>query len=72
LDFNSRLLICLDLYQAISEERPYHPGRNHADTIKILYEMANAGKIDKDITKEIDKALAPFDCKDIPPPHGLN
>jgi len=70
LDFNSRLLVCLDLYQAISEERPYHSGRNHADTMKILFEMADMGKIDKDIVKDLDAALAPYDCKDMPPPDG--
>jgi HD-GYP domain-containing protein (c-di-GMP phosphodiesterase class II) len=70
LDFNSRLLICLDLYQAISEERPYHPGRNHADTMRIINEMADAGKIDKDITKDLDSALGPYDCQDMPPPNG--
>jgi HD-GYP domain-containing protein (c-di-GMP phosphodiesterase class II) len=70
LDFNSKLLACLDLYQAISEERPYHPGRNHADTMKLLYEMADTGKIDMDITKNLDIALAQFDGKDLPPPNG--
>ncbi len=68
LDFNSRLLACLDLYQAISEERPYHPGRNHADTMKILYEMADAGKIDADIVNDLNIVLAPYDGKDLPPP----
>jgi HD-GYP domain-containing protein (c-di-GMP phosphodiesterase class II) len=70
LDFNSKLLVCMDLYQAISEERPYHPGRNHTDTMQILYEMAYTGKIDMDIVKDIDAALAPYDCKDMPPPDG--
>jgi HD-GYP domain-containing protein (c-di-GMP phosphodiesterase class II) len=68
LDFNSRLLICLDLYQAISEERPYHSARNHANTISILYEITDMGKIDRDIVKDLDIALAPFDCEDMPPP----
>jgi len=68
LDFNSRLLACLDLYQAICEERPYHSGRSHKDTMQILYEMADAGKIDKDIVKDFDVALAPYDFKDVPPP----
>ena len=68
LDFNSRLLACLDLYQAISEERPYHPGRNHADTMKILYEMSGAGKIDGDIVNDLNVVLAPYDGKDLPPP----
>jgi len=71
LDFNSKLMACLDLYQAISEERPYHPRRNHADTMQIIYEMANMGKIDKDIVKDVDTALAPYDSKDVPPPDGL-
>jgi HD-GYP domain-containing protein (c-di-GMP phosphodiesterase class II) len=68
LDFNSRLLACLDLYQAISEERPYHPRRNHADTMKILHEMVDTKKIDGDIVKDIDIALAPYDGNDLPPP----
>jgi len=68
LDFNSRLLANLDLYQAISEERPYHPGRNHADTMKILYEMAGTGKIDGDIVNDLNIVLAPYDGKDLPPP----
>jgi len=72
LDFNSRLLACLDLYQAISEERPYHPGRSHGDTIRILYEMAGMGKIDGDITKDLDIALAPYDGKDLPPPNDYS
>jgi len=69
LDFNSRLLACLDLYQAISEERPYHPGRSHGDTMRILYEMAGTGKIDGDITKDLDIALVPYDGKDLPSPN---
>jgi HD-GYP domain-containing protein (c-di-GMP phosphodiesterase class II) len=70
LDFNSRLLICLDLYQAISEERPYHLQRDHWNTMEILYGLADKGKIDKDIVKDIDLVLAPYDGKDIPPPDG--
>jgi len=71
LDFNSRLLTCLDVYQAISEERPYHPWRNHADTMRIIYEMADKGEIDKDIVKDFDIVLAPYNCKDMPPPDGF-
>ena len=69
LDFNSRLLACLDLYQAISEERPYHPWRSHGDTMQILYEMAGMGKIDENITKSLDIALVPYNAKDLPPPN---
>ena len=68
LDFNSRLMACIDIYQAVSEERPYHPGRNHSDSMQILYKMMNAGEIDKNIVNDINIALAPFDGKDVPPP----
>jgi HD-GYP domain-containing protein (c-di-GMP phosphodiesterase class II) len=57
LDFNSRLMTCLDMYQAISEERPYHPARNHSDTIAILRQDAEQGRIDADIVNDLDKAL---------------
>jgi HD-GYP domain-containing protein (c-di-GMP phosphodiesterase class II) len=70
LDFNSRLLTCLDLYQAVSEKRPYHPVRDHEDTMRILNEMADTGKIDGDIIKDLDATLASYDGKDMPPPDG--
>jgi HD-GYP domain-containing protein (c-di-GMP phosphodiesterase class II) len=68
LDFNSRLLACLDIYQAVSEERPYHPGRDHNETMETLYKMANDGKIDEIIVKDLAVALAPYAGKDMPPP----
>ena len=68
LDFNSRLMACIDIYQAVSEARPYHPQRNHHDTMKILYKVAGDGKIDEQITRDIDVALAPYDGKCLPPP----
>jgi HD-GYP domain-containing protein (c-di-GMP phosphodiesterase class II) len=68
LDFNSRLLACLDIYQAVSEERPYHAGRNHIDTMKVLLEMAEKGFIDGKIVNDMDTALAPFDGGDVPLP----
>jgi len=37
--------------------------------MSILYEMADMGKIDRDIVKDMDTALAPYDRKDIPPPN---
>lgn len=57
LDFNSRLLACLDIYQAVSEERPYHPARNHRDTMAILRQDAERGLIDGGIVEDMDKAL---------------
>ena len=68
LDFNSRLITCIDIYQAVSEERPYHPGRNHESAMQILYKMANDGEIDGNIVKDIAIALEPYNGKDVPPP----
>jgi HD-GYP domain-containing protein (c-di-GMP phosphodiesterase class II) len=68
LDFNSRLLACIDIYQAVSEERPYHPGRSHAETMKILEEMAEQGGLDRGIVRDLDQALAEWSGRDVPPP----
>jgi HD-GYP domain-containing protein (c-di-GMP phosphodiesterase class II) len=55
LDFNSRLLACIDIYQGVSEPRPYHPARSHQDTMVILYDMAAKGLIDEGIVRDMDK-----------------
>jgi HD-GYP domain-containing protein (c-di-GMP phosphodiesterase class II) len=68
LDFNSRLMACIDIYQAVSEERPYHSGRSHEDTMPILYDMAEKGYIDKKIAGDIDTVMAPWSNQDVPPP----
>lgn len=58
LDFESRLLTCLDIYQAVREQRPYHPMRTHKMTMEILYHMADDGLIDARITDDIDVYLS--------------
>ena len=68
LDFNSRLIACIDIYQAVCEERPYHPARNHQDTMPILYGMADNGKLDGQIVKDMDEMMADYSLRDIPPP----
>jgi HD-GYP domain-containing protein (c-di-GMP phosphodiesterase class II) len=57
LDFNSRLMACIDIYQAVIEERPYHAARDHRATMEILYDMAGEGAIDENIVRDMDKAL---------------
>jgi HD-GYP domain-containing protein (c-di-GMP phosphodiesterase class II) len=68
LDFNSRLIACLDVYQALSEERPYHPGRDHAAAMEILFRMGDQGFLDSSIIKDLNEALAEYSCADVPPP----
>ncbi|ASW42788.1 HD-GYP domain-containing protein [Clostridium isatidis] len=57
LDFNSRLMTCLDIYQALTEERPYRKGLVHKEAMKILYDMYKKGLIDGKITEDIDNVF---------------
>jgi len=57
LDFNSRLMGCLDIYQALTETRPYRPSLSHKAAMKILNDMKNDGLIDPSITADIDYIL---------------
>jgi len=68
LDFFARLLAVIDIYQAISEERPYHPQRSHEETMAIIYSMAEKGFIDTGIVEDIDVAMKPFSMKNVPKP----
>jgi len=68
LDFVDRLLACTDIYQAVSEERPYHPRRSHDETMPILWSMAEKGFIDKDIVNDFDTVMAIYSNRDVPPP----
>lgn len=54
LDFESRLMGVIDIYQALTEERPYRRGLSHKETMKIIYSMANGGFIDNQIARDID------------------
>lgn len=57
LDFNARLMGCLDVYQALTEERPYRKGMSHEKAMEILYEKVSRGRIDEKVVKDIDKVF---------------
>jgi len=57
LDFNARLLACLDVYQALTEERPYRGALSHAKAMEILGELVVQGKIDSGIVQDIDQVF---------------
>jgi len=65
LDFNARLLACIDIYQAVSESRPYHAARNHEDAMQILYGMSSRGFIDAKIVKDINGVMAEYSMQQI-------
>lgn len=54
LDRNSRIMACVDIYQALIEERPYRDALSHEQAIKIMKEMTNKEFIDDGIVKDID------------------
>ncbi len=54
LSKNERLMACIDIYQALVEERPYKKGLEHNVAIGILNKMADEGQLDKQIIQEID------------------
>ena len=57
LDEKSRLLACLDIYQALTEDRPYKAGMPHSKAITILRELADKGELDSTITEDIDRVF---------------
>lgn len=54
LDFNSRILACVDIYQALTEDRPYRKAMSHAEAIRIMSEMAKQELIEGSVTEDMD------------------
>lgn len=71
LDFNSRLLACIDFYQALSAKRPYHEPRSHAATIAMLRELGEKGQMDNKIIDDLDRNMAGYAAGEVPPPDGV-
>lgn len=57
LDFNSRLLACIDIYQALTEDRPYRKALSHNQAIGILRNMARQNLIDASIVEDLNTTL---------------
>lgn len=49
-----RLIACLDIYQALREDRPYRAGMTHEEAMKILREMMTLGHLDPQIVADIN------------------
>lgn len=57
LDKNSRTLACLDIYQALVEDRPYKKGMSHEVAMGILKKMGEQGKLDSEVIADVDKCF---------------
>ena len=64
LGFKERLMGCLDIYQALTEKRPYKDGYTHDKAISILKDMAERNLIDKHIVNDIGLVFSDQFCKD--------
>lgn len=53
-----RIMACVDIYQALTESRPYKSGMTHEKACTILEDMAVKGWIDTEITKKIKECFA--------------
>lgn len=53
LSFEERMMACIDIYQALTEERPYKKGFSHDKTIEIMRDMAAKNMLDETIVEDI-------------------
>lgn len=58
LSFEDQLMACIDIYQALTEKRPYKDGMSHEKTISILLDMAEKGELNERIIHDIDTVIA--------------
>ena len=57
LSFKDRLLACIDVYQALRENRPYRPGMTHERAMSIINDEVAKGKLDEKCAQDIDFVL---------------
>ncbi len=55
LSKEDRLMACLDIYQALTEKRPYKDGMTHKEAMQILRSMAQKGQLDAQITEDMEQ-----------------
>ena len=57
LSQEDRILACVDIYQALTESRPYKEGFSHKKSIDIMREMVEGGFLDGDLTEAVDECF---------------
>ena len=60
LGHKERLLACLDIYQALTEARPYKEGMEHGKAMEILKKLGAEGRLDECIIQDIDHYYAGY------------
>ena len=57
LNTQERMMACVDIYQALTESRPYKQGMSHEKACGILKDMADKGWLDADIVSKVDSCF---------------
>lgn len=57
IPFEARLISCCDIYQALTEDRPYRDGMNHAESMEIMRGMVAGGELDGGIVADIEQVF---------------
>ncbi|MDR2825177.1 MAG: HD domain-containing protein [Deltaproteobacteria bacterium] len=63
LPFESRLMACCDIYQALNEDRPYRPGMHRDKILQIMRGMAANNKLDTSVVEHIAEVLPAYDSE---------
>ena len=58
LSFEERLMACIDIYQALTEKRPYKDGMSHEKSISIMLEMAHRNELDESIVQDMNIVMS--------------
>ena len=53
-----RIMACIDIYQALTEDRPYKKGMSHEKACDILGDMAQKGFVDSEISNKIRECFS--------------
>lgn len=54
LSKEERLMTCADIYQALTEKRPYKDGLTHEQCMVIMYNMVSSGELDGEIVSDME------------------
>ena len=58
LSFEECLLACIDIYQALTEQRPYRDRMTHEQAISIMQDMVLRGELDGKIVQDMNAVMA--------------
>lgn len=67
LNIQERIMACVDIYQALTEDRPYKKGMSHEKSCEILKDMAEKGWLDSYVVEQIDACFGTAHVLDLLP-----